>query len=387
MSMDITGPHPRSRDGHEYILTVMDSFTKWAEAIPIRAHTAPIVAKRLVDFVFSRYGTPLELLSDQGPEFESELMAELCRAYGIVKLRTTSYKASTNGMVERFHRTLNSMLGKVVSETQRDWDHHVAPVMAAYRATVHSSTGYTPNFLVYGRENRAPIDLVLAVEEEPKGVGESPNQYVNELVQRQRAAYRIVRQHLGRAAERRKREYDLRVRPRQFKTGDWVYYYYLRRYQGRSPEWARMYIGPYLVVRELPPCNYVLQKSARGKQLVTHADKLKLCQGETPPSWLSTGREAVAEGSRQDPEEEGDSGVDLGSPLRSKESPTARDSEVPTPLHPDESDRGPLGGFDHGPNPVRSEPAEPEGESPVDGGRVLRGREQRRPNPRYRDFV
>jgi hypothetical protein len=218
-------------------------------------------------------------------------MAELCRAYGIEKIRTSSYKASTNGAIERFHRTLNSMLGKVVAESQRDWDQHVAQVMAAYRSTKHQSTGYSPNFLVYGRENRAPIDLVLAVEDEPEGVGTSPDVYVDELLQRQRNAYRLARQHLGRAAERRKKEYDLHVRSRQFDRGEWVYYYYPRRYKGRSPKWSKMYTGPFLITRVMPPCNYVIQRSARSKPIVTHADKLKECLGETPKSWLSNEQE------------------------------------------------------------------------------------------------
>ena len=75
---------------------------------------------------------PEELLFDQGPEFESDLVAELCAALGITKLRTSPYQPSTNGALERFHRTLNQMLDKVVNATQRDWDLHVHPVMAAY---------------------------------------------------------------------------------------------------------------------------------------------------------------------------------------------------------------------------------------------------------------
>ena len=86
-------------------------------------------------------------------------MAELCKAYQIEKIRTTGYKPSTNGGVERFHRTLNSMLGKVVDESQKDWDRRLPQVMSAYNATVQQSTGFSPNFLVYGRENRALIDL------------------------------------------------------------------------------------------------------------------------------------------------------------------------------------------------------------------------------------
>ena len=152
VSIDISGTHPRSRTGSEYILTVMDHFTKWAEAFPIRDHNAHTVAKVLLDRLFSRFGMPEELLSDQGPEFESELVAEWCKALGVWKIRTSLYRPTTNGMLERFHRTLNQMIGKVVSEGQRDWDQYVQPVMAAYRASEHVVTGFSSNFLMFGRD-------------------------------------------------------------------------------------------------------------------------------------------------------------------------------------------------------------------------------------------
>ena len=381
MSIDITGPHPRSKDGNEYILTVMDSFTKYAEAIPIRAHTAQIVSRRLVDHVFSRYGVPLRLLSDQGPEFESALMAELCRVYGIEKIRTTSYKPSTNGAVERFHRTLNSMLGKVVSDTQRDWDRHVAPVMAAYRATVHSSTGYSPNFLVYGRENRAPVDLVLAVgNDEPEGVGVSTDAYVQELIDRQRRAYDLARQHLGQAAERRKREYDLHVRDKQFHRGQWVYWLYPRRYKGRSPKWARQYTGPYLITRVIPPCNYVLQKSVRGKPIVTHTDKLKACLGNTPKSWLTDDGGVVLE---IEPAVEIENIDDLfiGDEGEGARERPAVDRPVSRPVTPDVGDTG-VGDGAVSPESSRAGSPVPVPDQP---GRGLRERGQLRRPARYRD--
>ena len=110
---------------------------------------------------FSRYGMPRRILSDQGKEFMSEIFVELCKAMDIEKVRTSPYKPSTNGCIERFHRTLNSMLGKVIETNQRNWDECLPAVMAAYRAAKHDSTGYTPNKLVFNRENRMPIDIVL----------------------------------------------------------------------------------------------------------------------------------------------------------------------------------------------------------------------------------
>ena len=91
------------------------------------------MANVLVEQVFTRFGVPLSILSDQGKEVDGRFMNEVCRLFGIEKLRTTPYKPSTN-QVERFHRTMNSILAKTVSEHQRDWDVRLPFAMAAYRA-------------------------------------------------------------------------------------------------------------------------------------------------------------------------------------------------------------------------------------------------------------
>ena len=92
---------------------------------------------------------------------------------------------------------------------------------------------------------------------------------------------------MGSAAERRKAAYDIRVQPKKFKIGDWVWLWYPRKYQGRSTKWQRSYVGPYLIVRVIEPVNYVLQRTARSKPIVVHCDKLKPCYGTVPQSWLS----------------------------------------------------------------------------------------------------
>jgi len=162
VAIDITGPHPQSTKGNKFMITVLDHFTKYAFAFPVRSQDAITVAKYLVEWVFLVYGVPTQLLSDRGAEFEGSVMTKVCKLMEIDKIRTTSYKPSTNGVLERVHRTLNTMLGKIVSEQQRDWDTHVAYVLAAYNATEHSATGYTPNMLVYGRELRFPNELMYA---------------------------------------------------------------------------------------------------------------------------------------------------------------------------------------------------------------------------------
>jgi len=134
---------------------------KWAETFALSNHTALTVAKVLVTQVFSKFGTPKQILSDQGPEFESELFKDVMKWLEIDKIRCSPYRPSTNSACERFHRTLNSMLAMVVKESQRDWDNHLPIVMAAYRASPHGSTGYSPNRLFLGRETRMPLDLII----------------------------------------------------------------------------------------------------------------------------------------------------------------------------------------------------------------------------------
>ena len=289
VAIDLTGPHPTSRSGHVYILTVIDLFTKWAEAIPLRNKEAVTVARALMDVVFSRFGVPLQLLSDNGKEFDNIVLKEICRLLEVDKIRTTTYQARTNGGVERLHRTMNSMLAKVVAENQRDWDQHLPHLMGAYRASRHESTGYSPNFLMFGRENLAPLDVILGVPPAEEQHAGSCDAFVDEKLKVMRKAYGLARENLGCRAERAKKGYDMRVKPTRYEVGQWVYYYCPRKYVRRSPKWQRMYTGPFLIVQKVGPVNVRLQASKRSAPFISHVDKLKHCLGPTPSSWLTTG--------------------------------------------------------------------------------------------------
>jgi hypothetical protein len=231
--------------------------------------------------IVCKFGAPLSLLSDQGREVNGLIAHEICRLLDVEKLHTTVYKASTNSQVERFHKTLNAMIGRVISEKQTDWDELLPYVMAAYRASPHNSTHYSPNMLIFGRENRMPLDLVLGLPE-PENPARDYDDFVSDVQEKMRAAYNIVRDELKQAANRNKRYYDMSVRPTKFQAGDWVYYYNPRRYTGKSEKWSRKYIGPMLVLKQLGPVNYLLQKTKNSLPFVSHVDKMKRCYSRTP---------------------------------------------------------------------------------------------------------
>ncbi|UYV73615.1 K02A2.6-like [Cordylochernes scorpioides] len=167
IAIDVAGPFPVTEGGNKYILVAMDYFTKWPEAYAIPNQEATTVAKVLMDNLICRFGVPLELHSDQGRNFEAGVFQELCRLLGIRKTRTTPLHPQSDGMVERFNKTMEEHLSEVVEQHQRDWDVRLPPFLMAYRAAIHETTGQTPAKIMFGRELRLPCDLEFGSPGEP----------------------------------------------------------------------------------------------------------------------------------------------------------------------------------------------------------------------------
>ena len=111
---------------------LVDYLTKWPEVFPVRDQTAPTIAKLLVKEVICCYGVPMELLSDHGTNFLSNLLCKVYSLMNIHKLNKTAYHPQTDGLVECFNQTLTDMLAKKVKANGRDWDQHLPFVLFAY---------------------------------------------------------------------------------------------------------------------------------------------------------------------------------------------------------------------------------------------------------------
>ena len=151
----------KSKGGFENILVITDHFTRYAQAFPTRNQLAKTTAKILFEQFIVHYGFPARLHSDQGRNFESNVIKELCSLAGVKKSRTTPYHPMGNGMVERFNQTLLNMLGTLEDRQKEDWKSFVAPLVHAYNATKHDSTGFSPYFLMFGRHPRLAVDAFL----------------------------------------------------------------------------------------------------------------------------------------------------------------------------------------------------------------------------------
>jgi transposase InsO family protein len=208
--------------GLENILVITDVFTKLTVAVPTRDQKASTVARTLVQHWFRRYGAPLRIHSDQGRDFESRLVRELCNYYGIHKSHTTAWHPEGNGQVERFNRTLHDLLRSLTPEKKRNWPDHIEDLVFAYNTTPHSRTGFSPFFLMYGREARLPIDNLLG-RTEPQDEDSNIDSWVNRHQQKLQDAYRHVKQRLDQAAQYRKRAHDVKAKDSVLQVGNRVY--------------------------------------------------------------------------------------------------------------------------------------------------------------------
>ena len=136
----------------------MDFLIKWPEVFATDNHRDETIARLLMEHIICRYGVPLELLSDRGADFLSELVTEVCRLAGIKKLNTSAYHPQTDGMVERFNRTLTDV---VVHGNQ--WEQYLNYLLFDYGVKPHSSTGASPFQLLYGRDARLPTETGMSL--------------------------------------------------------------------------------------------------------------------------------------------------------------------------------------------------------------------------------
>ena len=278
LSWDIMGPLPTSSKGHRYILVVTDLFTKWVEAFPLRSTESTVLATVLVNEIVCRYGVPTVIHSDQGANLTSSVIHHLCLLLGMERTRTTAYHPQGNGQVERFNRTLEAMLAKVVQANQRDWDAHLPKVLFAYRTAIHESTHFTPYHLTFGRSPVLPVDVMLgrhpSVLVEEGEVVKLP-QFVEETHRYFNEAYATARGNLKQAHQQNKLAVDKKEHGETFRVGDQVWLYTPAVKEGRSKKLATQWRGPYTVVDKTSSVNYRIQLIGTAHQTVVHRNRLK----------------------------------------------------------------------------------------------------------------
>ena len=261
IGIDIVGPLPRTQRGKKYIVTAMDYMTKWPEARALTEATAQKVADFIYEQIICTHGCPQIILTDRGTHFNNILISCLMEKFQIKHLLSTPYHPQTNGLVERFNRTLSESLSKMSTKTH-DWDLFIAPVLFAYRTTKHFTTKIEPFFLVYGRSARLPMDF--PEKDNQKAENDRLRFLIDEVPQiRQKARSEILE-----AQTKQKDRHDKKLKkPIGFQIGDKVLYFNVSLDQSHSGKLNPKWKGPFYIHDILPHGAYKLRTIEQGQVL------------------------------------------------------------------------------------------------------------------------
>ncbi|GET57438.1 DDE-type integrase/transposase/recombinase [Rhizophagus irregularis DAOM 181602=DAOM 197198] len=250
IGIDIVGPLKETEKGNKYIVVAMDYFTKWPEAAPLKEATAKEVVEFIWRDIICRHGCPKKIISDRGTHFNNKMMEELVERCGINHRLSTPYRPQTNGLVERFNKTLCEGLAKLGEE---NWDKHIPSVLFAYRTKKQSSTRIKPFYATYGRRAKLPLD-----KDENKI---TLTDRIKILIEELPVIRRKIKENVKEAQEKQKQQHDKRgIRKPKFEIGEKVLLYEAWREKQWSGKLQSKWKGPYLIHEEFGNGAYKLKE-------------------------------------------------------------------------------------------------------------------------------
>jgi len=279
IGLDFVGPLPSTAQGNKYIIVAMDYMTKYPEAKAVPNATAQQTADFIYEDIICRHGCPNFILSDRGTHFNNLLIEGLMQKFQIKHLLTTPYHPQTNGLVERFNRTLCESLAKLANENT-EWDRLIPSILFSYRSSKHATTKFTPFLLTYGREPKLPIFEQQEVLEE--NLLTRLYTLIEDLPTKKEQAKKNIRK----AQQRQKFYWDKKLKKvrRLFEKEEQVLCYDAARdkhFTGKLlPKWK----GPYFIHSKVAPDVYKL-RTMDGQILETPINAYLLKKYYTRQTW------------------------------------------------------------------------------------------------------
>ncbi len=283
ISIDIVGPLPESSEGHKYLLTCQDRFSRFTKAYPLRKADGITVALTLFTKWICEFGTPLVVMSDQGSEFLNEVLQSCSRLCQMKQVFSTPYYPQSNGAIERFHRTLKTHLRCYFADKDLNIEHNsqwhliLPPILAAYNASKHSAKGVSPYYIVYGCQFRFPIDNAFRSELE-SDLHRKPSEKMNAWLKRLKLWHlymnRQIRHHELQYDTSRLRYANKNRKPHQFAVGNIV----MRKDEGKQgnlKKFGTQWVGPYVIYKLSPPNSVYMRRLDDKTERRTNTTKIK----------------------------------------------------------------------------------------------------------------
>lgn len=259
---------PLSESGFRYVVVINDRLTKIAVAEAIKTCTSHDIITVLYDSWILKFGTPLTLITDQGPNLMSEEFQSFLLRCNIKHTPTTPYHPQCDGQTERFNAYLGDVLAIYSKNHPQLWDLHLAEVLFAYNTTPHTSTKVSPFFLAFGQEARLPIEGELNIQ---RGWTQE-----DDRLDSLRDARRIAAETINKAQQISKKYYDEKKMEANFKVNDLVVLKTVRLKKGKNKKFINRYKGPYKICRRLSPVTYeIVNLRGRQSKNIVHCSKLK----------------------------------------------------------------------------------------------------------------
>jgi len=270
IGIDIMGPFSTTSRQKRFLLVIVDYFTRWIELFPLKTTTSYDIAQIISNEVCSRYGIPSYILSDNGPQFASKFFKSFCETIGIKQKYTANYHPQSN-MTERVNRTLKTMIAIFAQDHPNSWDKEIQKIAFAIRTSVNETTGETPAFMMFGRDPKTPLDLLLGEPSEgpPQTTIEETqiNEYKQKLIHNLQCTFNLVREHSEVEKISQKMKYDKHTSLREFKVGDLVWISIINPQIGDVSTRRKLqpkYQGPCRLLEKLGPTTFTAIRISDG---------------------------------------------------------------------------------------------------------------------------
>ena len=277
---DLMEAMPDNPYKYRSILVMVDNFTCWVEAVPLRDTKATTIARAFLDNWVARAGVPIQLHSDRGPQFTAEVMQIVYSLIGISKSFTVAYRPQSNSHAESAVKIIKNLLKGFCMENPQNWPNLLQQCLFAYRTSKHSNSNYSPFFLHRGHSARIPMDILFGTFNHKKF--KNHQEYAYDLYKTLKKTYSYVEDNLKRNRDFMKRSYDKRVKATPYEPGQYVYLWRPRPPHNKN-KFFNHFFGPFKILSKVTDFSFKIDvgNKSRLHPVVPH-DLLRPATGYKP---------------------------------------------------------------------------------------------------------